>query len=167
MFTNLYPLSNTGFINLGRAQFICDLIIGTQIDICAHIFQTIGKTAARTCLPFCSLLMKIMLHEGVRPPKDGKFIVRHCPISITSLQKSKSHSSTERKKQNSTTTPKSESVQHVNHSGNGLVAYSTPEHTETISPYILEPQTASTQPARSSYHANRFTILVENLHERV
>ena len=28
MFSNLYPLSNTGFINLGRAQFLCDLIIG-------------------------------------------------------------------------------------------------------------------------------------------
>ena len=46
MFSNLYPLSNTTFINLGRAQFLCDLIIGAPIDICAHIFQTIGKTAA-------------------------------------------------------------------------------------------------------------------------
>ena len=26
MFSNLYPLSNTTFINLGRAQFLCDLI---------------------------------------------------------------------------------------------------------------------------------------------
>ena len=48
MFFNLYPLSNTAFINLGKAQFLCDLIIGVSIDICAHIFQTIGKTAART-----------------------------------------------------------------------------------------------------------------------
>ena len=46
MFTNLYPLSKMGFINLGRAQFLCDLITGVLIDICAHIFQTIGKTAA-------------------------------------------------------------------------------------------------------------------------
>ena len=56
MFSNLYPLSNTTFINLGRAQFLCDLITGVPIDICAHIFQTIGKTAARlvaqTCIPF-------------------------------------------------------------------------------------------------------------------
>ena len=90
MFSTLYPLSNIGFINLGRAQFMCDLITGTLIDICAHIFQTIGKTTARTaaqmCLPFCILLMKIMIHKGVRPPKDGKFIVLHRPISITSLQ---------------------------------------------------------------------------------
>ena len=46
MFFNLYPLSNTSFINLGRAQFLCDLITGVLIDICAHIFQTIGKTTA-------------------------------------------------------------------------------------------------------------------------
>ena len=38
MFFNLYPLSNTTFINLGRAQFLCDLITGAPIDICAHIF---------------------------------------------------------------------------------------------------------------------------------
>jgi len=44
MFFNLYPMSNTGFINLGRAQFLCDLIKGAQIDICAHIFQTMVKT---------------------------------------------------------------------------------------------------------------------------
>ena len=46
MFFNLYPLSNTAFINLGRAQFLCDLITRSPIDICAHIFQIIGKTAA-------------------------------------------------------------------------------------------------------------------------
>ena len=38
MIFNLYPLSDTGFINLRRAQFLCDLIKGAQIDICAHIF---------------------------------------------------------------------------------------------------------------------------------
>ena len=47
IFFNLYPLSNTDFINLGRAQFLCDLIAGVSTDICAHIFQTIGKIAAR------------------------------------------------------------------------------------------------------------------------
>ena len=81
MFSNLYPLLNTAFINLGRAQFLCDLITGVPIDICAHIFQTIGKTtawtAARTCLPFCSLLIKIMVLEGVHPPTDGKVLAHH------------------------------------------------------------------------------------------
>ena len=46
MFSNLYPLSNTTFINVRRTQFLCDLITGVSIDICAHIFQTIRKTAA-------------------------------------------------------------------------------------------------------------------------
>ena len=46
MFSNFYPLSNTTFINLRRAQFLCDLITGAPIDICAHIFQTIRKTVA-------------------------------------------------------------------------------------------------------------------------
>ena len=56
MFSNLYPLSNTTFINLGRAQFLCDLITRKSIDIYAHIFQIIRKTAtrsaARGCIPF-------------------------------------------------------------------------------------------------------------------
>ena len=111
--------------------------------------------------------MKIMKHEGVRPPKDGNIMVRHHPISIAFLQKSKSHSSAERKKQNLSTTPKSESVQHVTHSGHGLATHTTPGHTETISPHILKPQTASTQLAQSSFHIDQFIILVENLHKRV
>ena len=86
MFFNLYPLSNTTFINLGRAQFLCDLITGVPIDICAHIFQTIGKTAAqtvaRTCLPFCSLLMKIMVLKGVCPPTNGKILACLQPLSV-------------------------------------------------------------------------------------
>ena len=167
MFFNLYPLSNTAFINLGHAQFFCDLITETLIDICAHIFQTIGKTTARSvakmCLPFCSLLMKIMLHEGVSPPRDGKILVCCHPISLSSLEKSKSHSSAEWKKQNLSIPPKGESVQHVTHSGHGSAAHTT----ETTSSHILKPPTVSTQPGQSSSHANRFTILVEGLHERV
>ena len=33
MHSNMYLLSNTGFINLRRAHFLCDLIMGAQIDI--------------------------------------------------------------------------------------------------------------------------------------
>ena len=97
MFSNLYPLSNTTFINLRRAQFLCDLIIGVSIDICAHIFQTIRKTAARSaacgCIPFCSLIMKFILREGINPPSNGKMMTRLRPISMITLQASKSHSS--------------------------------------------------------------------------
>ena len=48
MFFNLYPLTNIGFINLGRALFLCDLIKGAQIDICAHLFQSMGKMTGRS-----------------------------------------------------------------------------------------------------------------------
>ena len=90
IFSNLYPLSNTGFINLGRAQFLCDLITGALIGICAYIFQTMGKTVAQTttqmCLPFYSLIMKIMVFKGVCPPRDGMILVCQCLISMLSLQ---------------------------------------------------------------------------------
>ena len=105
IFSNFYPLSNTAFINLGRAHFLCDLITGDLIDICAYIFQTIRKTttrlATRACIPFCSLIMKIILLEGVNPPSDGKMMNRPRPISMITLQASKSHSSK---------TPKSEHI---------------------------------------------------------
>ena len=56
MFSNLYPLSNTGFINLGRAQFLCDLIIGAQIDICSHISDHGENGRTISCTNVSSLL---------------------------------------------------------------------------------------------------------------
>ena len=106
MFSNLYPLSNTTFINLGRAQFLCDLIIGVSIDICAHIFQTVRKTAARSaargCIPFCNLVMKFILREGINPPLDGKMMTHPRPISMITLQASKIISSRTPKNEPST-----------------------------------------------------------------
>ena len=43
MFHNLYPLSSTGYMNLGRALFLHE-----EIDICTHIFHILRKTVART-----------------------------------------------------------------------------------------------------------------------
>ena len=89
MFSNLYPLSNTNFINLGKAQFLCDLITRAPIDICAHIFQTMRKTAVRTvargCIPFCSLIMKFILREGIVPPTDGKMLTCQRPCTLFKL----------------------------------------------------------------------------------
>ena len=129
MFSNLYPLSNTAFINLGRAQFLCDLITGVPIDICAHIFQIIVKTAAqsaaRTSIPFCSLIMKIMLLEGVRPSIDGKIISRPRPISMITLHASKSCSSK---------TPKSEPFSHATPCGHDSA---TPVLPQLFPPFLL------------------------------
>ena len=106
MFSNLYSLSNTTFVNLGRTQFLCDLIIGVSIDIYAHIFQTIRKTVtrstARGCIPFCNLIMKFILREGINPPLDGKMMTHLRPISMITLQANKSHSSRTPKSEPST-----------------------------------------------------------------
>ena len=156
MFSNLYPLFNTAFINLGRAQFLCDLITGVPIDICAHIFQTIGKTAAqlagRTCIPFCGLIMKIMLLEGIHPPTDGKIVTYSRPISMITLQASKSHSSK---------APKSEPFTHATPSAH---ASATPMRTDTIPPFTHELQTTSTLQEQSGPQANRLGTLFESLH---
>ena len=89
MHSNLYPLSNTGFINLGRAKFLCGFINEAQIDIYAHIFQSMGKRArrspTRTCLSFWSLIMKIMTLKGIRPPKDGTILLHQGPICPTQV----------------------------------------------------------------------------------
>ena len=64
MFSNLYPLTNTKFINLGRAQFLCDLITGASIDICAHIFQTMGKTRTNNNTDVSSFLQSYHENHG-------------------------------------------------------------------------------------------------------
>ena len=159
MFSNLYPLSNTVFINLGRAQFLCDLITGVPIDIYAHIFQTIGRTTARsttrTCIPFCSLIMKIMLLEGVHPPTDGKIVPQPRPISMITLQASKSHSSK---------APKSEQFTHATPSGHDST---TPMCTDTVSPFTPELQTTNTLQEQSGPQADRLGTLFESLHLRI
>ena len=109
--------------------------------------------------------MKIMVHEVVRPPRDGTILVRQCPISMASLQKSKSHSSVEREKQIPSKTPKSESVPHVTPFVHGSAAHTTFGHTDTASPHIPELQTTSTQLGQSSSHTNKLTILVEGFNK--
>ena len=44
MFSNLYPLSSIGYMNLSRALFLHDLIIDEEIDVCSHIFHILAKT---------------------------------------------------------------------------------------------------------------------------
>lgn len=47
MYSNLYPLTNIGFINIGKARFLTDVMTEAQIDICAYIFQIMGKAAGK------------------------------------------------------------------------------------------------------------------------
>ena len=78
--------------------------------------------------------MKIILLEGVNPPSDGKMMNRPQPISMVTLQASKSHSSK---------TPKSEQITPATTSAHGL---DTPVHTATISLITPELQPTSNQP---------------------
>ena len=63
IFSNLCPLSSTGYMNLGRALFLHDLITDVEIDVCSHIFhivaKTIDRTASRNCIPFFRLISRI------------------------------------------------------------------------------------------------------------
>ena len=130
-----------------------------------------GKMArqsnANMCLPFYSLVMKIMVLEGVHPPKDGTILLHQRPISMMSLQMSKSHPSTERTKHSPSKTPKSDSSQHATPFEHRSDASIILGHLETAFPHTYKPEPTSTQPGPSSSHSDRLTILVEGLHERI
>ena len=99
--------------------------------------------------------MKIILLEGVNPPSDGKMINHPRPISMVTLQASKSYSSK---------TPKSE---HISPATTSAYGSDTPMHTVTISPITLELQSTSNQPEQSGPQADRLGPLFENLHMRI
>ena len=73
-----------------------------------------------------------MVLKGVHPPTDGKILAHLRPLSMISLQASKSHSSK---------APKSEFFPHATQSGHGSAK---PVHIEIASPITLELQTTST-----------------------
>ena len=96
MFHNLYPLSSIGYINLGQALFLHDLITDEEIDICSHIFYILSKTAERTTsrnyLPFCCLISKILKLKGVHPYENEYPYPKQNPINIHTLNASIGHS---------------------------------------------------------------------------
>ena len=164
-------LSNTGFINLGRAKFLCGLSNGAQIDIYAHIFQSMGKKArrstTRTCLSFWSLIMKIMTLKGIHPPKDGTILLHQGPISLHSLQSSKGHSSAKRAKKSPSKPLKSESSHHASPIGKSSVAPRVSKFPETASPHTPKPHPSSTQSKSSILHWDRLIRLMKGLHDRI
>ena len=95
MFSNLYPLSSTGYMNLGQALFLHDLINDVEIDVCFHIFhilaKTVERTASRNCIPFCRLILRILKLKGVNPLEDECPYPRSSPINIRTLHASMSH----------------------------------------------------------------------------
>ena len=96
MFHNLYPLSSIGYMNLGRALFLHDLIFDEEIDICAHIFHILRKTVlridSRACIPFCCLILRILKLKGIHPSEDESPYPKPSPINIRTLNASIDHS---------------------------------------------------------------------------
>ena len=96
MFHNLYHLSSTGYMNLGRALFLHDLIFDVEIDICAHIFHILQKTVVRTnsriCIPFCCLVSRILKLKGIYPSTNESSHPKPYPINLQTLNASIGHS---------------------------------------------------------------------------
>ena len=96
MFHNLYPLSNTGYMNLGHALFLHDLIYDVEIDICAHIFHVLCKTVLRTksriCVPFCCLISRILKLKGILLTADESPYTKLCSINKHTFNASIGHS---------------------------------------------------------------------------
>ena len=96
MFHNLYPLSNTGYMNLGRVMFLHDFISDEEIDICAYIFHLLRKTVlwtnSRACIPFCCLISRILKLKGVHPSENDSPYPKPSPINIRTFNASISHS---------------------------------------------------------------------------
>ena len=96
MFHNLYSLSSTGYMDLGKALFLHDLISDEEINICAHIFHILHKTVLRTdskaCIPFYCLISRILKLKGIHPSEDESPYSKPSPINSRTLNTSIGHS---------------------------------------------------------------------------
>ena len=117
MLSNLYPLSSTGYMNLGRVLFLNDLITDKEIDVCSYIFHILAKmaewTASRNCLPFCRLISKILKLKGMHPLEDEHPYPQPSPINIRTLHASMSHTKKSPKQESHDTLGSSSSTLHA------------------------------------------------------
>ena len=85
MFHNLYPLSSTRYMNLGRALFLHDVISNVEIHICAHIFHILRKivlqTESQICVPFCCLISRILKLKRIYPIANESPYTKSSPIT--------------------------------------------------------------------------------------
>ena len=147
MFHNLYPLSSTGYMNLGKALFLDDLISDVKIDICAHIFHILRKNVVRTdsriCIPLCSLVSRILKFKGIYPSADESSHPKPSPINLRTLNASIGHSKKE---------VKSESQ--PSHSGSRSSPFSVNEKLDSIMASVHELSTKISRPATLLHHHN-------------
>ena len=161
MFHNLYPLSSTGYMNLGCALFLYDLIFDVEIDICAHIFHVLCKTILRTelriCVPFCCLISRILKLKGILPIADESPCTKLCPINMRTFNASISHSRKKVKLETSTS-----------HSGSHFSTLSLDEKFNSIVTSVHELSTKMSRLTSILHHHNtqwdmKFTSLQTQL----
>ena len=99
--------------------------------------------------------MKFILREGINPPSDGKMMTRLRPISMFTLQVSKSHSSK---------TPKSA---HISPATPSAPELETHVHTTPTSHVIPELQQNSTLQVQSDPQTDRLGSLLESIQKRI
>ena len=99
--------------------------------------------------------MKLILREGIIPPADGKMLTRQRPISMFTLQASRSHSSK---------TPRSAHISPVTPSALEL---ETPAHTTSTSRAVPEASQASILQAQTAPHTDRVGSLLEHIQKRI
>ena len=117
MFSNLYPLSSTRYMNLDQALFLNDLITDKEIDVCSHIFhilaKTVERTASRNYLPFYLLISKILKLKGMHPSEDEHPYPQPSPINIRTLLANMSHTKKSTKQESHATPRSSSSTSHA------------------------------------------------------
>ena len=104
--SNLYPLSSTGYMNLGLTLFLHNLISDVEIDVCYRI-------ASRNCIPFCHLISRILKLKGVHPSKDECPYMRPSPVNIRTLHASMSHTKKNTKQESHASKGSSSSTSHA------------------------------------------------------
>ena len=99
--------------------------------------------------------MKFILRESINPPSDGKMMTCPRPISMFTLQASKSHSSKTLKSAHiSLTTPSAPELE-------------THVHMTTTSHVTPELQQTSTPQVQSDHQIDRLGSLFESLHKHI
>ena len=99
--------------------------------------------------------MKLILREGIVPPIDGKMLTRQRPISMYTLQASRSQFSK---------TPKSAHISPVTPSA---PKSETPAHTTPTSHVVPEVPQASIPQAQTDPHTDRVGSLLEHIQKHI
>ena len=117
--------------------------------------------------------MKILLLNGIHPPKDGTILPRQGLITLQSLKSGKFYSSTKKAKKGFSKTPKSESktLSLTTPIGQSSTAFGSSHQPKAnaSSPRTLEPQPSHPQPPSQSSipQLDRMVAMMEGIHDRI